>query len=68
MATTGETIDAAQAYEDAARLCEEQAAAFEWQAGRAHALPDDPSTAAMLRALAGRIRERGRRAAQAGAT
>jgi hypothetical protein len=51
-------MDAREAYDDAAALCEEQAAVFEWQAGRAHALPDDLSTARMLRALAMRIRAR----------
>jgi len=52
-------MDAREAYADAARLCEEQASAFEWQARRAHALPSDLETAKLLRELAERIRSRG---------
>ncbi len=42
--------------EAAALLCEGQAEAFEWQAGRRFALAGDQDTARMLRELAARIR------------
>ena len=45
-----------QVREAAAALCEAQARAFDWHAGRATALESDPDTARVLDELAGRIR------------